>query len=777
MSRLLNRLRQIDPGFAVVLLLSLVAIWPLVARASLPQETDTELHIFRLMELSYLVRSGEFYPRWAPDFYHGYGYPIFNYYAPLTYYIGLMVDLMPKLGPVAGIKFVLILGFLLGALGLYGFVRDNWGRVGGYVAAAVFLYAPYIQYVDPHVRGAVPESFSFGVFPLALWCVDRFWREQTGWRWSTAVLTVAAVILTHNLMALLFFGLLAAWAVWRVGELWLADGRSAALAKAKGVFGVLLLGLGLAAFFWLPVILERNAVTLNTLIGNNDNYDFRTHFLSLAELFASSSRIDWGATEPVFRFNLGVAQWLLGGVGLVLLLRRRMTQAGHLLFFALAFVALVFMQLPQSKFLWEATPFLPFFQFPWRMLGGTAVLLAILAGAGTAVWVQRTPRFAVALTVAAIGLPLLLSLPVSQPTPWPDFGEVNRLRLTLIELRGRWLGTTSTSDYVPATVDVMPRRQSVVVQGFFENQPLDRVNRASLPAEAVVESEEVSPLHFRYHVRAPEKFRLRLFILDFPGWRVTVDGQPAETELGLPEGFIVVKVPKGEHLVDVRFGSTPARTTAWVVTAVSLLTTLFVAWRLPETLNRHSKTFVNAVANTWSRLDKWVVGATVVLTAVILLILQPSHLLHDSSTGWTADPAQNQLFADFGGQIALIGFDQSQAEARPGDTIRVQLYWKAQRPLEINYQSFLHVLRPDGSLLTQSDHLNPGDYPTRRWPLDKYVRDEFVLVIPADAPPGSYPVAAGLWVQAEGWRLPLLDASGIQIDDKVTLFTLTVIEE
>ncbi|MCA9901885.1 MAG: hypothetical protein KC433_27080, partial [Anaerolineales bacterium] len=160
MSRLLNRLRQIDPGFAVVLLLSLVAIWPLVARASLPQETDTELHIFRLMELSYLVRSGEFYPRWAPDFYHGYGYPIFNYYAPLTYYIGLIIDLMPKLGPVAGIKFVLILGFWLGALGLYGFVRDNWGRVGGYVAAAVFLYAPYIQYVDPHVRGAVPESFS-----------------------------------------------------------------------------------------------------------------------------------------------------------------------------------------------------------------------------------------------------------------------------------------------------------------------------------------------------------------------------------------------------------------------------------------------------------------------------------------------------------------------------------------------------------------------------------------------------------------------------------------
>ncbi len=770
MSRLVNHLRRIDPGFAVVLLLSLVAIWPLAARASLPQETDTELHIFRLMELSYLVRSGEFYPRWAPDFYHGYGYPIFNYYAPLTYYVGLFIDLMPKLGPVAGIKFVLILGFLLGALGLYGFVRDNWGRVGGYVAAAVFLYAPYIQYVDPHVRGAVPESFSFGVFPLALWCVDRFWREQTRWRWVTAVFTVAAVILTHNLMALLFFGLLVAWAAWRVAELWLVEGRSAAWAKVRGVGGVLLLGLGLAAFFWLPVIVERNAVTLNTLIGNNDNYDFRTHFLSLRELFAFSSRIDWGATEPVFRFNLGVAQWLLGGVGLVLLLRRRMTQAGHLLFFALAFAALTFMQLPQSKFLWEATPILPFFQFPWRLLGGTVIMLAVLAGAGTAVSIQRTPRLANWLTAAALALPLLLALPLSQPAPGPDFGEVNRLRLTLIELRGRWLGTTSTSDYVPATVAAVPRREGAVVDGFFENQPLDRVNRPSLPAGAVVETENVTPLHLRYHISAPEKFRLRLFIFDFPGWHVTVDGEPAETELGLPEGFIVVKVPAGEHVVEVRFGSTPARTMAWVMTVVSLLTMLVVAWRLSGGGDAHALL-------PWSALDKWAVGMVGVVTAVTLFILQPSHMLHDNSTGWTVEPAQIDSFVDFGGQIALIGIDRSHEEVRPGDTITVNVYWKAQQPLEINYQSFLHVLKSDGSLLTQSDHLNPGNYPTRRWPLDKYVRDEFVLAIPQDAPPGSYPVSAGLWVQAEGWRLPVLDASGNQIDDKATLFTLTVVEQ
>jgi hypothetical protein len=38
---------------------------------------------------------------------------------------------------------------------------------------------------------------------------------------------------------------------------------------------------------------------------------------------------------------------------------------------------------------------------------------------------------------------------LSQPTPWAPFGEVNTLRMSQIENSGRWLGTTSTADYVP----------------------------------------------------------------------------------------------------------------------------------------------------------------------------------------------------------------------------------------------------------------------------------------------------------------------------------------
>lgn len=753
---------RVDPGFVIVLALIVLAVWPFLRNASLPEGTDAELHIFRLHELSHLLRGGAFYPRWAPNFYHGYGYPIFNYYAPLTYYTGFLFEVTPWFDPVTAVKATFILGFVLAGFGMYGFVRDNWGRRGAYVATAVFLLSPYVQYVDPHVRGVLPESFSFGMFAMALWALDRLRRQAGRWHWVAAVGFTAGVILSHNLMGLLFFGMLAAWGVWQA-LLVPQDGRRRA--TLLPVAGALFTGLLGAAIFWLPVIAERNAINLGTLIGEGDNYDFHTHFLSLRELFAPSLRLDWGATEPTFRFNLGVAQWLLGGLGAVFLLLRRVKHAAHAAFFAVATAVLLFLMLPASTAVWEALPFLPFFQFPWRLLGATAATLAVLAGAGTAglLALPRVARAAAWVTAGLVLLPAVLALPLTQPAPWPDFGEVNDLRMTLIENTGRWLGTTSTADYVPATVAVLPQRKGSVVENFAEGLPPDRINHDMLPEGTTIKTEIVGPLTTRYVMETPRATRLRLFLFDFPGWKVRIDGAPVATELGEPEGFLVIPVPQGRHVVEVRFGSTPVRTLATLLSLLAVAITAVVAWRLP----RRAADPAPGNGRDWPVL-------AVVLALLLLLGLFPTGWLHYDSNGSTVDVARTQTFANMGDQIALLGFDARRTVVEPGTAVPVVLYWKALRPLEINFQVFVHVLAPDGTLVAQSDKLNPGEFPTRRWPLDRYVRDEHVLRLPQDVAPGSYDVRAGLWVQSEGWRLPLFDAGGQQVGDSFHLFTLEV---
>ena len=834
----LKKLRgRFDLNLIVVVFISMVAIWPFISRASLPQDTDAELHIFRLAELSFLVRNGAYFPRWAPNFYHGYGYPIFNYYAPLSYYVGLIVELLPRLDAVAGTKAVFVLGLLLAAWGTFGFVRDNWGTAAGFVATAVYIYAPYVQFIDPHARGALAESFSLGVFPMALWMLDRLRREQTALRWLAAVSGVTAVILSHNLMALLFFSILAAWVAWQhLLQKKSGHGKSQILAEKSPKFrliransrkkqdtriirlliAALLLGVGIAAIFWLVVALERNEVNLNTLLGQGDNYDFHTHFLTWRELLAPSSRLDWGASAPILRFNLGIAQWMLGGLGLFLTFSKRVIHRKQALFFVATLVILLFLMTSLSAVLWENIPFLPFFQFPWRLLGAANFMLAVLAGVGTAVIIQfrgevfgdkgrftlqargetagekdhsalpATPPAVPLLPISNlqslipalfIALPILLSLPLSQPLAWPDFGPVTRQRMTEIEMHGRWLGTTSTADYVPVTVDIVPRRNEDVVAGFFEEWPLDRVNRIAMPDGAIVESSEITALHFRYAVTAPKDFRLRLYLFDFPGWQVQIDGQPVETELARPDGFIIVLVPKGQHQVDVKFGTTPARTLALVVTLFSLALVLWVARSL--VINKQlsvvsSQYSVLSNRSSIVRSQSSIFSTVLLITILFVFILNPLGVLHDESVGLTAVPASNNTFADFGQQIALIGYDTDKMEAQSGDWFNLMLYWKAERPLDINYQSFVHILDASGTLIAQSDSLNPGEFPTRRWSLEKYVRDSHTIQLPPDIPPGEYSVMVGLWVQAEGWRLPLLDTNQQQTGDTHTLFTLHV---
>src|SRR6266542_1995796 len=48
---------------------------------------DGRSHGLRLYLFDHLLSRGVLYPRWVPDLALGYGYPLFNYYSPGTYYV------------------------------------------------------------------------------------------------------------------------------------------------------------------------------------------------------------------------------------------------------------------------------------------------------------------------------------------------------------------------------------------------------------------------------------------------------------------------------------------------------------------------------------------------------------------------------------------------------------------------------------------------------------------------------------------------------------------
>src|SRR5260370_6600477 len=147
---------------------------------------------------------------------------------------------------------------------MFRFVRAPWGTLAAVVSVAAFTLAPYVVYIDPQARGDAPESLAIALAPLVLWAFARLRRTASPGDMVVAAVLLAALILTHNLMALVFFGLLVAWMVWDVfsGQTffgaWVLNNTGAGTAVRRRVVSALaaaaVLGVALAAFMWLPAI-------------------------------------------------------------------------------------------------------------------------------------------------------------------------------------------------------------------------------------------------------------------------------------------------------------------------------------------------------------------------------------------------------------------------------------------------------------------------------------------------------------------------------------------
>jgi uncharacterized membrane protein len=210
--------RRIDPGLLVALLLATLAAWPLLTRSSLPTFTDAKCTPTAPTRSLRRGAAGV-HLRWAPDLFYAFGYPVFNYYAPLSLPLGAAYGAIfgGAFAPaVAGVKFVLVASAYLGAGGMYLFVRGTVGRLAGVVSAAAFCFAPYIIYIDPHGRGDSPETLAIALAPGVLWAFARLRRTASPGDIVIAAVGLAALVTSHNLMALVFFGLLLAWLAWDV---------------------------------------------------------------------------------------------------------------------------------------------------------------------------------------------------------------------------------------------------------------------------------------------------------------------------------------------------------------------------------------------------------------------------------------------------------------------------------------------------------------------------------------------------------------------------------
>src|SRR5258708_7593141 len=84
----MDQIKKIWP-FIVGLVLSLSLLWPLFQAPFFTHHDD--IQTIRLYEMDRCFKDKQIPCRWVPDLGGLYGYPLFNYYAPLPYYFGELI--------------------------------------------------------------------------------------------------------------------------------------------------------------------------------------------------------------------------------------------------------------------------------------------------------------------------------------------------------------------------------------------------------------------------------------------------------------------------------------------------------------------------------------------------------------------------------------------------------------------------------------------------------------------------------------------------------------
>jgi len=602
----------------LIALLAVVAIGLLAAtplfEARLPHGADTLTHLYKLVQLDHLVRQGIFYTRWFPYKASGFGAPLFQYYAPLAYYVAEGFRL---LGWEAQAALNLAFGLtLVGAgLGMYVWVRDVLDEGSALVASAAYVCGPYMLFTA-YFRGGFTEQFVLMLMPFVLWAFRRLAATSQMRYLAAGAVSYAAVILSHNLTTLVFSAALLAYTL-----IMATDGSQplpafkTGLKRLLALWAVMGLGLGLSAFFWLPAILERDAIQTN-LVYATPALDYHHHFIPLKALFSTPLAITTRPALSLIAVGLAVIG-LFGTAWNSLVIKKRgetskavatcsngkLSPEGtcglEIWLAALITTAGVVIASPISVLIWEALPPFRLFQFPHRFLSVASVFVAFLAGVGahsTRQWLRTTGRreplatgtpthvrlSSTIMLIIVMGLLLSQMRALSQVRYFQPLPEVDVNFIMQKEREVAPIIAGYTGIYVPAAVKAWPSSNELAQDG------PERLDVDSLPIGATLLATKYSPLRYVVTLSAPEPFSARFRTFYFPGWKAEIDGQPVPITVTDPHGQISVDAPAGRHHLVVWFGSTPIRTIANVLSVCSAIVLCLVVAGLAQRLGASS---------------------------------------------------------------------------------------------------------------------------------------------------------------------------------------------
>src|SRR3989344_7446896 len=121
-------------------------------------------HIADIFQMYKALASGQIPPRLGPDYLWGFGYPLFNLYYVLPFYLGAAFYALTK-SLTGSFEFVFAFSLVVSIFGMYLLLREFFGKIASFTGSILYLYTPY-RAVQIYVRGAMGEAFAMALLPF-----------------------------------------------------------------------------------------------------------------------------------------------------------------------------------------------------------------------------------------------------------------------------------------------------------------------------------------------------------------------------------------------------------------------------------------------------------------------------------------------------------------------------------------------------------------------------------------------------------------------------------
>lgn len=515
-----------------IILLTIPIILPFL-RQGYPETHDGIWAVIRQAEMHREIKDLQFPSRWSGFLNHGYGYPLFLFTYPLPYYLGEIFR-FAGLGVINTVKLLFILSVILSGVFMFFFARDFWDDWGGLLSTALFLYAPY-RMVNLFIRGALGELLAWSLFPLIFLCFHKLTRKFSMKLTIITSLICGFLILTHNASALLFAPFGFSW--WFFLYLLKPAKDRKKFLKISGL--VLILGLGISASFWLPVVAEKKYLALS-LVPLADKMRF---FVPWQVLLGRD-------VHPLTKvpLHIGSLQIILFIITAVAVLFHKSDSHKNTvyLFSGMLFIS-VFLLFPQSLIFWQL-PLLKEIDFPYRVLGIVSFLIAF---AGGGILKNNSGKY---LAVPVILLCIYLNL---------NYIKVQGLKFEPDAYYETNDGTTTSNDeLMPVWVTEKP-----------QNRPPEKISMSG-GKFLVLQDKSASQ---KFLVTSAEPATLTANTLYFPGWKAYVNNVSVPVSVVPDTGLIQFQIPRGQDMTaELRFEKTPVRLIADIISVLAFIFIIFL---------------------------------------------------------------------------------------------------------------------------------------------------------------------------------------------------------